>query len=129
MDSINQIVGAVLAHLGDKASSGTVVGEPMKVGDVTLVVLSMLSIGMGAGGGEGQSPGGKSAKGPPPGAGLGEGAGGAVKVRPAAVIAFTAEGVEVLPIPAHPGPFEKMVDRVPAVVEMVERARKAVSSA
>ena len=126
MDSIDQMVGAVLAHLGEKATSGAVVGEPIKVGDVTFVVLSMLSIGMGVAGGEGQEDSGKTGKAPPPGGGLGEGAGGAAKVRPAAVIAFTAEGVEVLTIPAHPGAFDKLVERVPAVVDMVERARQAV---
>lgn len=125
MESIDAMVGAVLAHLGDKATSGAVAGEPIKVGDVTLVVLSMLSIGMGAGGGEGQGNGGAKAK-APPGSGIGEGAGGAVRVRPAAVIAFTAEGVEVLTIPAQPGAFDKLVERVPAVVDMVERARHAI---
>lgn len=126
MDSIDQMVGTVLAHLGNKATSGAVAGAPFKVGDVTLVVLSMFSMGMGAGGGEGQSDGGGSRKAPPPGGGLGEGAGGAVKVRPVAVIAFTAEGVEVLTIPAQPGAFDKLVERVPAVVDMVERARQAI---
>lgn len=124
MESIDGMVGAVLAHLGDKATSGAVAGEPIKVGDVTLVVLSTLSIGMGAGGGEGQGNGVKGKA--PPGSGVGEGAGGAVKVRPAAVIAFTPEGVEVLTIPAQPGPFDKLVERVPAVVDMVERARQAL---
>ena len=49
-----------------------------------------------------------------------------LQVRPAAVIAFTPEGVEVLTIPAQPGPFDKLVERVPAVVDMVERARQAL---
>lgn len=126
MESIDQFVGSVLSHLGDKATSRVVAGDPIKVGDVTFVVLSMLSIGMGAGGGEGQGDGGRSGKSPPPGSGLGEGAGGAVKVRPAAVIAFTAAGVEVLTIPAPPGAFDKLVDRVPAVVDLLERSRHAV---
>lgn len=127
MDSIDQMVGAVLGHVGDKATSSVVVGEPIKVGDVTVVVLSMLSIGMGVGGGEGQGDASQQANAPPMGGGLGEGAGGAVRVRPAAVIAFTAERVEVLSIPAPPGAFDKLVERVPAVVDMVERVRQAVA--
>ena len=62
---------------------------------------------MGAGGGEGDgTPTTKQAK-AGPGGGKGEGAGGGVKVRPAAVIAFTPDGVRVLPIPSQPGVFDK----------------------
>lgn len=129
MDSIDRMVGTVLSHLSDTATSGSVAGEPFVVGEVTLVVLSMLSVGMGAAGGEGQGDGPadtKKAAKSGPGGGVGEGAGGAVKVRPAAVIVFAPEGMQVLSIPAWPGPFDKMVERVPAVVDMVEKARKAL---
>ncbi len=103
MKSIEHMVSTVVGHLGDISSSGAISGEPIVVGDVTLVVLSMLSVGMGTGGGEG--------------------AGGAAKVRPAAVIAFTADGVQVLPIPNQPDLFDKVVERVPGVMDMVEQAR------
>ena len=120
------MVDAVVSHLSDAATSNTIAGEPMQIGDVTLVVLSMLSVGMGAAGGEGQGePTGRNKT--RPGGGVGEGAGGAVKVRPAAVIAFTPDEVKVLTIPAEPGPFDKVVERVPQVVDMVEQARQALS--
>lgn len=57
---------------------------------------------------------------------MGEGAGGAVKVRPVGVIAFTPSGVEILSIPASPGVFDKVVERVPEVVEVVEKARQSL---
>ncbi len=130
MDSIDQMVTAVLSHLGGTATSSAVAGEPIQLGEVTLVVLSTLSAGMGAGGGEGRGDGpttGKHAGKAAPGTGTGEGAGGALKVRPAAVIAFTPEGVEVLTIPPAPDAFDKVVERVPAVVDMVEKARQALA--
>jgi uncharacterized spore protein YtfJ len=103
-----------------------VAGEPVKIGDVTFVVLSMMSVGMGAGGGAGEGfAEGKKGK-SSPGAGTGEGAGGAGKVRPVAVVAFTADGVEVLSIPGHPDVIDKVVERVPNVVEMVEKAKRAM---
>lgn len=124
MEAIDRMVNVVASHVSDAASSDLIASEPIQVGEVTLVVLSMLSVGMGAGGGEGQGDEAKKAKNP--GAGMGEGAGGGVKVRPAAVVAFTANGVEVLPIPAPPNAFDKVVERVPAVVDMVEKARQAL---
>lgn len=123
MESIDRMVNSVVEHLGGTVNSRTVAGEPVKIGDVTFVVLSMLSIGMGAGGGEGSAEVPKTKA--TPGGGTGEGAVGAAKVRPAAVIAFTADGVEILPIPAQPGVIDKVVERVPDVVEMVEKARRA----
>lgn len=126
MEAIDHLVGVVVDHLGATVNSRTISGEPIKVGDVTLVVLSMLSLGMGAGGGEGEQDGTKG-KGSP-GAGSGEGAGGGAKVRPAAVIAFTAAGVQVLPVPDHPDLFDKVVERIPEVVDMVEKARKSVGA-
>lgn len=126
---IDHMVSTVVSHLSDAANAGAVAGEPIELGDVTLVVLSTLSVGMGAAGGEGSGEASKARRGrsAAPGGGAGEGAGGAVKVRPAAVIAFTPEGVEVLTIPDQPGVFDKVVERVPDVVEMVEQARQAMA--
>ncbi|MBX2801872.1 MAG: hypothetical protein KTR31_29605 [Myxococcales bacterium] len=126
MQSIDQLVQSVVSHLSEAASSSAVAGEPIRVGDVTLVVLSTLSAGMGAGGGEGRGEiANEKRSRQSPGTGLGEGAGGAVKVRPAAVVAFTDDDVQVLTIPAAPGMFDKVVERVPEVVDMVEQARHA----
>lgn len=118
MDNIDTMVGSVLSHLSSAANSSVIAGDPIELGEVTLVVLSTLSVGMGAAGGEGSNPG-KTA----PEGGGGEGAGGGVKVRPAAAIVFTPEGVEVLPIPSQPDVFDKMVERMPKVVDMVEQAK------
>ena len=126
MEDIEKMVGTVVDHLGSAANSGAVAGEPIKLGEVTIVILSMVSIGMGAGGGEGEGTGptsGKRKGKASPGGGMGEGAGGMVRVRPAAVVAFCKDGVHVLPIPDEPGVIDKVVGRVPEVVDMVERMR------
>ncbi|MEM6931268.1 MAG: spore germination protein GerW family protein, partial [Myxococcota bacterium] len=127
MQSIQDMMGSLVEHVSDVANSKAVTGEPIQLGDIQVVVLSMLSGGMGAGGGSGHGePTGRSRKkGTSPGDGTGEGAGGAVKVRPAAVVAFTPNGVQVMPIPGEPGVFDKVVERVPQVVDMVEQARTA----
>jgi uncharacterized spore protein YtfJ len=99
MNTIDEVVNTVVDHLGGTENSRAVAGEPLVVGDTTRVVLSTLSIGMGAGGGEGDgTPTTKQAK-AGPGGGSGE--------EPAVV-------------------FDEFVERVPGLVQRVERARKAV---
>ncbi len=127
MQSIQELMDSLVEHVSDVANSKAVMGDPIQLGDSQVVILSMLSGGMGAGGGSGHGePTRRSKRGSMPGDGAGEGAGGAVKVRPAAVIAFTKAGVKVLPIPAEPGVFDKVVEKVPQVVDMVEQARNAL---
>jgi uncharacterized spore protein YtfJ len=127
MEDIDSMVDKVVSRLSHSANSGAVAGEPIVFGDVTLVVLSTLSFGLGGGGGEGEGRA-KATRHKPngPSSGLGEGVGGGVKVRPAAVVAFTPEGVSVLTIPNQPGVFDKIVDRVPEVVDMVDRVRHSL---
>jgi uncharacterized spore protein YtfJ len=126
MESIQNMVGAVVDHLGTATTSGAVSGEPIQVGeDVTLVVLSSVTLGMGAGGGEGEGRDKESG----PGGGGGEGAGGGAKVRPTAVIAFTKDGVDVLPVPHEPDAFDKIAEHVPDVLEMLEKARETFEGA
>lgn len=123
---MEQLIGAVVDELGSTATSRSVAGAPVEVGGVQLVVLSTLSIGMGVAEGEGEGDGAprKGAKqAASPGGGAGEGVGGGAKVRPSAVIAFTADGVQVLSIPDQPGPIDKLVEKMPRVAEVVEQVR------
>jgi uncharacterized spore protein YtfJ len=130
MMPIEEVLGLLSTKLGQVANSRTVVGEALTLGDVTLVPVSRVSMGLGGGGGEGEGmphhhhhfhgKGGAA----PRGKGNGLGGGGAVKVAPVAVIAFTPTGVQVLPVPEKSCWFERMADRIP---EWIERAgeRKA----
>jgi len=126
--NLDTLVGALVGHLGKAASSGTVAGEPMQVGEVTLVVLSMSSLGLGAGGGEGGADAKAGVRAARPGEGTGEGAGGGVKIRPVAVVVFSAVGVEVLQVPTTPDLFDKMAERMPHFVELVEKARQTFTN-
>jgi uncharacterized spore protein YtfJ len=123
---IDEVLVAVSKKLGAVASSRTVVGEAMKLGEVTLVPVSRVSMGLGGGGGEGEGmPPHNRGKGPSHGKGIGLGSGGGVKVAPIAVIAFTPAGVEVLAVPDKPCWLEKMADRIP---EWIEKAQERKSS-
>lgn len=139
MEHVNSLIDLVSGTVADVAQSDVVVGEPIEMGDVTIVPLSRVSLGFGAGGGEGQGMGPmhghrrKKAKNGGAkieaklelgeGKGAGGGAGGGGKVRPVGVIIFDSEGVHIEPIPDKKNAFDKIFDKIPEVIDMVNDAR------
>jgi uncharacterized spore protein YtfJ len=135
MEGILQLVELVSGKVSEYAKSDVVVGEPIVAGNVTLVTLSRVGVGFGGGGGEGEGdfPEGHHGHGPMKprgggesgfeGKGMGGGAGAGGRVRPVAVIAFTPEGVQVLPIPDKKGLVDKVFDRMPDLIELAKKAQ------
>lgn len=131
MKHVQELVELVIAKLETVSKSDAVVGEPIELGEVTIVPLTRLSIGMGVGGGEGEGEGFgphghgreiRAAKAKSKGKGVGGGSGGGATLRPVGVAIFTKEGVEVLPIADKKGLIDRIFDRVPDLVEMVQKA-------
>lgn len=127
-------VEGILSLLGERfetfSKSDVVVGSPIELGSATVVPLSRVSVGMGAGGGVGEGrPDGKHGKHGKhgPGKGKGGGGGGGAKVRPVAVAVFTADGVEVLPIPNRRGKLDKLLDNLPELIERVKKIKDGAS--
>ena len=119
MEQMQSLIGLVSDRVSDVAKGDVVVGEPLQVGEVTVVPLSRLSLGFGGGGGEGEGEpnGGKKHKG---GKGSASGVGGGGKVCPVGVVVFTADGVEVRPIPRRKGVIDRVFDKVPEFVDLVK---------
>ena len=63
MYQITEIMDLVSERLADTASSEVVAGDPMKLGDFTIITVSRVTLGLGAGGGVGRL--GRSAAGAP----------------------------------------------------------------
>jgi len=120
MEQLNQLVDAVSDRLATIANSDVVVGSPLELGGLTIVPISRISIGIGAGGGEGEGTSPERKKGSRsagPGRGTGGGTGGAGKVRPVAVAVIKEDGVEVLPIDEKSGKLDRLLDKIPDLVE------------
>ena len=121
MEQLKTLVDSISEQLSSVANSDTVVGSPLELGGMTVVPISRVSLGLGAGGGEGEGPaagaGKKPGKPSSAGKGGGSGAGGAGKVRPVAVVVLGEEGVEVLPVEERTGKLDKLLDRIPELVE------------
>jgi uncharacterized spore protein YtfJ len=127
MELINELLAMVSGELTDAAQSDVVVGATIELGTVRIVPLSRLSLGMGLGGGEGegeiQMSNGRGKKKLRPGRGKGSGglSGIGAKVRPVGVAIFTEDDVQIISIADRKGIIDKIFDKIPKVMELVER--------
>ena len=71
-------------------------------------------VDLGAGGGSGDEP---AKPGTGPQRGTGGGAGGGAKARPVAVLVFAEDGVSVLPIADKSGKVDRLLEKLPGLVE------------
>jgi uncharacterized spore protein YtfJ len=124
MENIIDILEQIAETLSDTAKSDVVVGKEVELGSAKIVPLSRVSIGFGGGGGEGdQQFGHRKEKmfGRHGAKGIGLGSGGGAKVRPVGVIVFTEDGVRVQEIPDKKGPFDKVFDKIPDIIEFARK--------
>jgi len=78
---LSDVIKTSLEHIQHIAKTETIFGNPVKIGDITLVPVSKVSVGFAAGGG------GKDEK-----SGSGAGSGGGVNVTPVAFISISPGG-------------------------------------
>jgi uncharacterized spore protein YtfJ len=113
-DDVEKIVKTTLGEIEKVLGSKTVVGEPITIGDSTIIPL--LSIGFGFGGGGGAGMGGDSKK---EGGEAVAGAGGAgAGVKPIAVIIIDKDGARIESIKGGmASALEKIGESVPKMME------------
>lgn len=111
-DDVEKLVKTTLGEMEKVLGSKTVVGEPITIGDSTIIPL--LSIGFGFGGGGGAGLGSDSKK--EGGEAIAGGAGGGVK--PIAVIIIDKDGARIESIKGGmASALEKIGESVPKVME------------
>jgi|LGOV01.1.fsa_nt_gb uncharacterized spore protein YtfJ len=110
-DNVNNIFEKLESFMQTK----TVVGEPVQVGEVTLVPFIDISFGLGTGGGGGIEE--KGAKGE--GGGLGSGG----KISVTSVLVIKGDHVEMMPIKKSSS-IDKLIEMVPEIMEKVDLKKK-----
>jgi uncharacterized spore protein YtfJ len=108
--SLSDVIKTALDQMQYIAKTETVIGEPIQVGNVTLIPVSKISIGFAAGGG------GKEDR-----AGSGAGTGGGVSVTPVAFITITGEKVQVHPVNKSDAGFQKILSIAPDIIQRVAK--------
>ncbi len=94
--------------------ANSVVGEPIVAGDVTMIPVSKISIGLGGGGSD------FTTKIPNQEQPFGGGKGAGVKVTPIAFIVIRGDSVRMLPVAAAPNTTaDRVVEMVPDVIDQI----------
>ncbi len=115
MDPVNENLNTLFDKLERFFRTETIVGEPISIGDITLVPIIDISFGLGTGGGTG-----KDTKG---GDGTGSGAGVGAKIVPNCVLIIKGGEVSVIPI-KDKGSFEKVLEMVPDIISKINKKIK-----
>ncbi len=108
-NNIMEMLSAIVGEIKTIAKSETIIGEPVTLGDKTVVPLVKISAGFGAGGGEGTDDQKRS--------GFGGGGGGGVMIEPAAFLVIDGDKVSLLP--AKSQKIEKIFEAVPDILEKI----------
>jgi len=109
---LKQNMDTIFTHLENMFKAKTVIGDPIVIGEVTLVPVVNVTFGIGTGGGEG-----KDAKDQ---GGGGVGAGTGARLTPAAVIVIKGDEVSMLPISGR-GSLENVMGMVPEVLGKLKK--------
>ncbi|MDP3024144.1 MAG: spore germination protein GerW family protein [candidate division Zixibacteria bacterium] len=109
-----ELIKSILEELKAIAKTETIVGEPITIGDKTIVPVCKITLGFGAGGGTG----GAKDK----GEGSGSGGGGGVAIFPAAFIVIKGDEVSVLGV--KPGKWEYILEAIPGIIEKFREGKK-----
>ena len=108
--SLSDVIKTALDQMQYIAKTETVIGEPIKIGDTTLIPVSRVSVGFAAGGG------GKDDK-----AGSGAGTGGGISITPVAFISVTEGKVQVHPVTPGDPMLNKIIAMAPDAVKNISQ--------
>ena len=113
---INEMMAETIQKIRETVDANTVVGEPIRAGDVVLIPVSRISFGFATGASE---FGGKAPKAPGDNP-FGGGGGAGVKVDPVCFLAVSGTSVKVLPVEMPPlTGVDKVVDMIPDAVTKI----------
>lgn len=114
-NKVSEILKDIVGELKNIATSQTVVGDPITVGEKTVVPVVKISLGFGAGGGQGEK--GEHS-------GFGGGGGGAAKIEPSAFIIIDEKKISLLS--AKPGKLDALVEAVPGLFGKIKDIRDSL---
>ncbi len=106
--NINENVNVLFERFEQFIKSQTIVGQEIKIGNVTIIPLANISFGIGAGGGTGKET-----------EGSGGGSGICAKATPTALLVVNGDDVNLVPI-RKGSSFESLIDSVPALIDKLK---------
>lgn len=117
--SVQELLTNLIQQIETLARSETIIGDPLTLGEHTVIPVTRVSVGFGAGSGEGEG----SESGKASGKGVGGGGGGGVKLEPAAFIVVHGDQLSVMAAPGKKGALSEMFEHLPDVVAKIAAAQ------
>ena len=117
-NNVVEILKGVVGELKEMAQSESIIGDPITIGDRTVIPVVKLSVGFGAGGGQGEDEKARS--------GFGGGGGGGASIEPAAFIIIDKDGIKLLP--ASKGTWENVIDAIPGIAKKISKLKEKFKS-
>lgn len=112
---LNDLMSSTMEKIRAMADTNTVVGQPIVAGEVTIIPVSRVSLGVGVGGSDfaskNQKPGANNA--------FGGGSGAGISMDPIAFLIVRGDNVRLLPVIPPSGPLDRVIDVVPEVVDKI----------
>ena len=113
--NLPNMLSDTISKIRDMMSVNDVVGEPIVVGDVTIIPISKVSVGFGGGGSDFVSKNVNKHENP-----FGGGAGGGVKIVPVAFLIVKDGNVRMMPVAAPANTTaDRIVEQVPDLLDKI----------
>ena len=112
---MNFNIDNLMQKVTETLTTKTVIGEPLKIGQLTLIPVMNVSFGFGGGGGDGRSSGSEQ--------GSGAGGGGGARLTVAGMVVVNGDQVSFLSTGKSSGiggSLEKLVDTLPGLLEKIK---------
>ena len=116
-NNVLEILKGVVGQLKEVARSETIIGEPVTVGEKTVIPIVKISFGFGAGGGQGDDQ---------KRSGFGGGGGGGARIEPAAFIIMDKDDVKLLPV--GKGKWDTIIDAIPGIAKKLGKLKDKFKS-
>ncbi|NME82518.1 spore germination protein GerW family protein [Clostridium sp. SM-530-WT-3G] len=110
-NNFNKNIESIFSSLEKFIKTKTVIGEPIVVGEVTLIPIISVMFGCGSGSGNGTDNKGMN--------GTGNGGGGGAKISPNGIVVIKNGEVSMLPVKSQNG-LEALVAMVPEIVTKLD---------
>ena len=118
-NNVVEILKGVVSELKEMACSEAIIGDPITVGDKTVIPVVKISVGFGAGGGQGEAE--------KTGTGFGGGGGGGARIEPSAFIIIDKDKIKLLP--TKKGSWENLIDTIPDIAKKISQLKDKIASA
>lgn len=108
--SLPEVLKTALDQIQYISKTNTVFGDPIEVGDTTLIPVSKVSVGFAAGGANSEKR-----------SGSGTGTGGGVQIVPVALISISDDKVQIHSLEKSDPTFSKLVSMAPDIFKRVSK--------